>query len=172
MTFEFTPGTNCQPHSILFVGGLSDGLATTSYVADVVAALQPTEWSVFTPALTSAYQSWGFGHLNRDTDEIAQYIRHIQNYKTDKYGAAGKVVLMGHSTGSQCVLHYLSRPNPHTNTPPFDPELEHCHRPVIDGGIMQAPVSDRQAIHSVLREGFLGRSPSELRATYDKLVAL
>lgn len=79
---------------------------------------------------------------------------------------------MGHSTGSQCVLHYLSQPNPHTSEPPFDRGLEHCKRPVLDGAIMQAPVSDREAIHWIMREGFLGRRPSELKETYDKLVAL
>jgi hypothetical protein len=141
-------------------------------VADVVAGLQPTEWSLFSPTLTSSYQSWGFGHLDRDTDEIAQCIRHIQEYKRAKYGAPGKIVLFGHSTGSQCVLHYLSRPNPHTTTPPFDRGLEHCKRPVIDGGIMQAPVSDREAIKWVVELGFLGRTPSELRETYDKLVSM
>ncbi|KAK4096516.1 DUF1749-domain-containing protein [Parathielavia hyrcaniae] len=171
VAFEFTTSTRRQPHSILFLGGLGDGLATTSYVADVVAALQPTEWSLFSPTLTSSYQSWGFGHLDRDTDEIAQCIQHIQDYKKAKYGTAGKVILFGHSTGSQCVLHYLSRPNPHTTTPPFDRGLEHVERPAIDGGIMQAPVSDREAIRLVVESGFLGRTPSELRETYDKLVA-
>jgi hypothetical protein len=79
---------------------------------------------------------------------------------------------MGHSTGSQCVLHYLSQPNPHTRVPRFDRDLEHTLRPVIDGAIMQAPVSDREAIHLIMRDGFLGRSPAQLRETYDRLVAL
>jgi hypothetical protein len=138
----------------------------------VVHALQPTEWSLFTLNLSSSYQAWGFGHLDRDTDEVAECIRYINDYKTAKFGPGSKVVLMGHSTGSQCVLHYLSRPNPHTRIPAFDRGLEHVKRPVLDGGIMQAPVSDREAILWIMREGFLGRSPSELRATYDKLVAL
>ncbi|KAG7285652.1 hypothetical protein NEMBOFW57_007944 [Staphylotrichum longicolle] len=172
VAFEFASSTKPQPHSILFLGGLGDGLATTSYAADVVQGLQPTEWSLFTVNLTSAYQSWGFGHLDRDTDEVAQCIQHITEYKKSKFGTPGKIVLFGHSTGSQCVLHYLSRPNPHTSTPAFDRGLEHCKRPAIDGGIMQAPVSDREAIHWIMREGFLGRTPSELKETYDKLVAM
>lgn len=172
VAFEFGSGTTSKPHSILFLGGLGDGLATTSYVADVVEGLRPTEWSLFSVNLTSAYQSWGFGHLDRDTDEIAQCIDHITEYKKSQFGAPGKLVLMGHSTGSQCVLHYLSRPNPHTSTPTFDRGLEHRKRPVLDGGIMQAPVSDREAIHWIMKEGFLGRTPSELRETYDQLVAL
>ncbi|KAK0642862.1 hypothetical protein B0T16DRAFT_414862 [Cercophora newfieldiana] len=173
VAYEFTSATNpSQPHSVLFLGGLGDGLATTSYVADVVQGLQPTEWSIFSLTLTSSYQGWGFGHLDRDTDEIAQCIRYIQGYKKDKFGSPGKIVVFGHSTGSQCVIHYLSRPNPHTGSPTFDPYLEHCLRPVLDGAIMQAPVSDREAILYIMRDGFLGRTPEELRETYDKLIAL
>jgi hypothetical protein len=173
VAYEFTSAiTPSQPNSVLFLGGLGDGLATTSYVADVVEGLQPTEWSIFSMTLTSSYQGWGFGHLDRDTDEIAQCIRYIQDYKKEKYGSPGKIVVFGHSTGSQCVLHYLSRPNPHTGSPTFDPYLEHCVRPVLDGAIMQAPVSDREAILYVMRDGFLGRTPAELRESYDKLIAL
>jgi hypothetical protein len=151
---------------------LGDGLGTTSYVADIVRALQPTEWSLFTLNLTSSHRAWGLGHLDRDTDEIAQCVRYIQEYKAAKFGASGKIVLMGHSTGSQCVLHYLYRPNPHTSTPAFDPYLEHVQRPTIDGAVMQAPVSDREAILWVLHEGIGGKRPGEVREVYDRLVAM
>ncbi|KAL6880034.1 DUF1749 domain-containing protein [Trichoderma longibrachiatum] len=168
VTFEYTSSSARQPHSILFVGGLGDGLATTSYTSDLVRALQPTEWSFFTLNLTSSYQAWGLGHLDRDTDEIAQCIRYIKSYKNSKYGYS-KLILMGHSTGSQCVLHYLSRPNPHVFVPPFDPELEHVERLALDGAIMQAPVSDREAIQWVLHHGFGGKSGAELKSVYETL---
>lgn len=170
VTFEYTSSAAQQPHSILFVGGLGDGLATTSYTADVVRALQPTKWSLFTLNLTSSYQSWGLGHLDRDTDEIAQCLQYIHEYKTSKFGHGnGKIILMGHSTGSQCVMHYLYRPNPHTTAPIFDPDLQHITRRVLDGAIMQAPVSDRQAILWVLTEGIGGKTPSEVREIYEKV---
>ncbi|KAK8043248.1 siderophore biosynthesis lipase/esterase [Apiospora phragmitis] len=112
----YTSQAVSQPHSVLFVGGLSDGLATTSYTADIIRALQPTPWSFFTLVLTSSYQGWGLSDLDRDTDEIAQCLRYIQDYKASRFGEEGrknnKIVLMGHSTGSQCVLHYLYRQNP------------------------------------------------------------
>lgn len=170
MTFEYTSPTARQPHSLLFIGGLGDGLATTSYTADLVRALAHTEWSLFTLNLTSSYNSWGVGHLDRDTDEIAACARYIKEYKESKYGSSdGKLVLMGHSTGSQCVLHYLSRPNPHTSVKAFDPELEHVLRPVVDGAIMQAPVSDREAILWVLEHGFKGRSSAEVKKVWGEL---
>ncbi|KAA8643831.1 hypothetical protein EYZ11_008914 [Aspergillus tanneri] len=171
VTFEYTANAARKPHSLVFIGGLGDGLATTSYMADLVHALQPTQWSIFTMNLTSSYQSWGLGHLDRDTNEIAQCLQYIKEYKTSKFGD-GKIVLMGHSTGSQCVLHYLYRPNPHLNTPAFDESLENVQRMPLDGAIMQAPVSDREAIHWVLSEGIGGKSPSEVREIYEKVEAM
>ncbi|KAG0645980.1 Fusarinine C esterase sidJ [Hyphodiscus hymeniophilus] len=169
-TFEFTSNIR-QPHSVLFVGGLGDGLATTSYMVDVVRALQPTQWSLFSLNLSSSYGQWGLGHLDRDTDEIAACIRYILDYKSAKYDNS-KIILMGHSTGSQAVLHYLHRPNPHISSPVFDPYLQHVTRPALDGAIMQAPVSDRQAILQLLKEGFGDKSASDMQAVYDQIEAL
>jgi hypothetical protein len=172
VTFEYTGSTVRKPHSLLFVGGLGDGMATTSYMSALVYALQPTQWSLFTLNLTSSYQAWGLGHLDRDTTEIAQCIEYINEYKQAKFGGGGKVVLMGHSTGSQDVLHYLYRSNPHTSLSSFDKDLQHMKRPAIDGAIMQAPVSDREAIHWVLEKGIGCRAPSDCRAAYDKLIVI
>lgn len=194
VTFEYASPLNIRkPHSLLFIGGLGDGLATTEYMADVVRALQPTEWSLFSLNLSSSYNSWGLGHLDRDTDEIALCLQYIKDYKLSHYGSGndngssvsgnvgdkrgnsgigGKVVLMGHSTGSQHVLHYLSRSNPHTSTPAYDSTLSHTHRMAIDGAIMQAPVSDRQAIHWVLETGWRGKTSDEVRAVYNSLESM
>jgi hypothetical protein len=51
-------------------------------------------------------------------------------------GTAGKstIVLMGHSTGTQDIMTYLLTPHPHPPTI------------AINGAILQAPVSDRQAL--------------------------
>ncbi|OJJ42624.1 hypothetical protein ASPZODRAFT_76572 [Penicilliopsis zonata CBS 506.65] len=165
VTFEYT-APRSQPHSLLFIGGLGDGLSTTSYLAELAKGLQSTQWALFTLITTSSYQSWGLGHLDRDTDEIARCINYIRAYKP-----AGRIVLMGHSTGSQCVLHYLSRPNPHTTRHAFDAGLEHVTRPALDGAIMQAPVSDREAVSLIRRMGFCGRSPASIQAAYEEALA-
>ena len=165
VTFEYTSNAVSQPHSILFVGGLGDGLATTSYTADLVQGLQQTPWSFFTLNLASSYQSWGLGSLDDDTDKIATCLQYIKEYKSSKYGEGkSKIVLMGHSTGSQCTVHYLYRPNPHTS--------KHLNRPAIDGAIMQAPVSDREAILWILRHGFGDTTPEKLREVYNKIETL
>ncbi|RDL33298.1 DUF1749-domain-containing protein [Venustampulla echinocandica] len=171
VAFEYTSSTIRKPHSLLFIGGLGDGLATTSYMADLVNALQPTQWSIFSLNLSSSYGQWGLGHLDRDTDEIAECVRYILDYKTSKFGTS-KIVLMGHSTGSQSVLHYLHRPNPHISTPVFDPYLQHVTRPAVDGAIMQAPVSDREAILALLKEGFGDKSASDMQEVYDQMEAM
>lgn len=67
------------------------------------------------------------------------------------------------------MMHYLYRPNPHSRTLVFDSDLEHVKRRVLDGAIMQAPVSDREAILWVLTEGIGGKTPSEIREIYGKL---
>lgn len=133
-----------------------------------MAALCHTPWSFFTLNLTSSHQSWGLGRLDGDAAEIARCARYIRAYKTSKFGGGGKLVLMGHSTGSQCVLHYLSRPE---SARP-DPEAEGVERLAVDGAIMQAPVSDREAIVWVLQHGFKGRSAGEVRRVWDELTGL
>jgi hypothetical protein len=69
------------------------------------------------------------------------------------------------------VLHYLHKPNPHTSSPSFDPYLRHVTRPELDGAIMQAPVSDRQAINQLLEEGFGDKTAADMQAVYDKIAA-
>lgn len=110
--------------------------------------------------------------MDRDTNEVAECINYVKEYKTNQYGSAGKVVLMGHSTGSQNVLHYLHRPNPHSRSLKFDPELKNILRPAVDGAIMQAPISDREAILYVKRDGFMGKTSEELEAVYEKLITM
>ena len=60
--------------------------------------------------------------------ELAECISYFRNLRP-----GGKVVLMGNSTGSQDIMHYLLSPG----------EQE---RPKIDGGIMQGCVSDREVL--------------------------
>lgn len=52
-----------------------------------------------------------------------------------------KIVIMGHSTGSQDVIHYL------------------LNRTGVDGGIMQAPVSDREHFPTDDQGGWLNGLP-------------
>ncbi|KJK64385.1 Protein of unknown function DUF1749 [Aspergillus parasiticus SU-1] len=170
VAFEFTRGNQRKPHSLIFIGGLSDGLWTVDYMTDLVAALQHSEWSVFSLVLSSSYNGWGVGRLGKDIDEIAQCVQYVRDYKKQLFGA-GKVVIMGHSTGSQDVMHYLSCPNPRPRHPVLDREIDPLTRTPVDGAIMQAPVSDRESILSVLNDGTERDSPEVMQELYRKAVA-
>jgi pimeloyl-ACP methyl ester carboxylesterase len=100
-------------------------------------------------------------------------VQYVKDYKNSKFGK-GKIVIMGHSTGSQDVLHYLSAPNPHTTKPKFDPGLHHVKRLAVDGAILQAAVSDREVIKLLLelKDGWGDKTQDEMKQVYDKLVSV
>ncbi|KAK2767837.1 hypothetical protein FQN54_003998 [Arachnomyces sp. PD_36] len=165
--------THQKRHTLLFIGGLSDGFGTVPFVNDIAASLEDTEWSVFFILLSSSYSGWGVSSLGKDVEEIAECVEYIRQYKAGQAAQsaeAGKVVLMGHSTGSQDVLHYLYAPNPLPHDPSFDAGLEHVARPPIDGAILQSPVSDREALLHTLKTGVPGISPEELTKLYNEAI--
>ena len=124
--FEHTNGSQTPTtNTLIFLGGLFDGLLTVPYVRPIVKAL-PSNWSLAEPILSSAYRQWGFSSLGEDIAEIALVVSYFK-----KARPGGKIVLLGHSTGSQQIMHYLlSRPN----------------LPEIDGAIFQGSVSDRETL--------------------------
>ncbi|KAL3484199.1 hypothetical protein BJX62DRAFT_219065 [Aspergillus germanicus] len=194
------PGSHVgvKPHTLLFIGGLNDGLGTVSYVADIVAALEDTEWSLFSPILSSSYAGWGMGGLRQDVHEIAACVEYIRGYKRQRQRRSAsasdpgccsadsspetKIVVMGHSTGCQDVLQYISALNPQdrfsesdtSTTAPVrdrgDSVSVGVTRPQVDGAIIQAPVSDREAIQWVLREGNKRHTAEELQKVYSKAI--
>jgi hypothetical protein len=126
-TFEHIPDPKSEPQNLLiFVNGLFGGLLTTAYTSTISKSLPPT-WTLAEVLLSSSYLGWGISSLSKDADELAQCVTYFRQIKT------GKIVLMGHSTGCQDVLHYLTGPGCET-------------RPSISGGIIQAPVSDRESM--------------------------
>ncbi|KAJ5584493.1 uncharacterized protein N7459_004293 [Penicillium hispanicum] len=174
VAFEFTsPSTpSNKPNSLIFVGGLTDGLCTVPYVSELAAALEPTDWSLFSILLSSSYNGFGVGSLDQDVEEIGQCMQFIRDLKAGRLPGApsksGKIALMGHSTGSQDVLHYLHSPNPLPKNPDFEVGLKYIHRPELDGAIMQAPVSDREAVQYLMQSA---KQPNEVRGIYDQLVS-
>ncbi|KAJ9113769.1 hypothetical protein QFC20_001795 [Naganishia adeliensis] len=76
------------------------------------------------PHWSSAYHGYGTGSLERDVIEIEACVKHLRQ------SGKQKVILMGHSTGCQGSIQYLL--TKHQQTP-------------IDGAILQAPCSDREA---------------------------
>ncbi|OOF96562.1 hypothetical protein ASPCADRAFT_206733 [Aspergillus carbonarius ITEM 5010] len=168
VAFEFTT-PNTTPHSsnaLLFIGGLTDGLLTVPYVQTLASNLtsdsspSPNTWSIFNVLLTTSYLGWGINSLDRDVEDIAQCVNYVRKLK----GPDAKIVIMGHSTGSQDVLHYLSAPNPVAYNPDVN-GLKYITRPRVDGAIMQAPMSDRQGLDTTLTN-------AEAVGAYEQLVGM
>ncbi|KAI4199155.1 MAG: hypothetical protein LQ350_004785 [Teloschistes chrysophthalmus] len=146
VAFEHIPPSSPSPspkptpqNSLLFIAGLGDGLLTTPYTPHLAAALPPN-WSFIQVLLSSSYSGWGTSSLAQDIAELAQCITYFQSLRP-----GGKIILMGNSTGCQDVLGYLSFPP----TPEEERAGPGGERPRVDGGILQAPVSDREAIEMI-----------------------
>ncbi|MCJ1398493.1 hypothetical protein MMC11_001693 [Xylographa trunciseda] len=123
-------------HTLLFVAGLSDGLCTVPFVTPLARSLPPN-WRFVQPLLSSSYAGWGTSSLDEDVQELVQCINYILALRPE-----GKIVMLGHSTGCQDIMHYLLSPLGKTEIP----------RPHLAGGILQAGVSDRECMAMLLPE--------------------
>jgi Protein of unknown function (DUF1749) len=150
--FEYLPPDNSStvntvyPDTVLFVGGLYDSFLSVPYVSTLASYFRKCEeWSLMEIQLSSSGLGWGTGDLCRDAEEIGKAVAYVRDRvknaypDTDLASNGGKVVLMGHSTGSQDVLHYFSH-NSEQDTRQ------------IDGAILQAAVSDREGL-AMMRAG-------------------
>ncbi|KAF3009761.1 enhancer of mRNA decapping [Curvularia kusanoi] len=106
------------------------------YPATIAKALD-SNWAIAEVLLSSSYRGWGTSSLQKDATEIAQCVEYFQSLRPGR-----KIVLMGHSTGCQDVMEYVVGKGSTT-------------RPPINGAILQAGVSDREAW------SFLLESPEE-----------
>lgn len=144
---QHVPPTN----TLLFVGGLTDGLHTVPFVRPLAASLPPS-WSLVEVLLSSSYTGWGSSSLTKDVREIAQcvtYFRKLRSSSSIDDTAGGKIILMGHSTGCQDVMHYLTSPpgvSAGNVASTGEGNGETKTRPAVDAGILQASVSDREVI--------------------------
>jgi pimeloyl-ACP methyl ester carboxylesterase len=133
----FEPSKSLSPsqntHTLIWIGGLSDSYSSVAYPYPLAQALG-SQWSLLIAALSSTGNSWGTSSIARDADELAKIVAHTRERRP-----GGKVVLMGHSTGCQDCMQYLVGEG----------------RPRVDGVVLQAPVSDREAIEAELPEAFV-----------------
>jgi pimeloyl-ACP methyl ester carboxylesterase len=120
------PGLN--QNIILWVGGLGDTMLSVDYTI-VLSSNLPDNWTLMHTSLNSSGQGWGTSSLKSDAEEIATWVAHFRA----RIAKGMKIVLMGHSTGCQGAMEYVTGEG-------------HGERPPIDGVILQAPVSDREAL--------------------------
>ncbi|KAF2628349.1 DUF1749-domain-containing protein [Macroventuria anomochaeta] len=118
--------TDQAANTLLWIGGLGDGLLTVQYPSTIATSLPPS-WSISEVLLSSSYRGWATSSLQKDARELAQCVEYFQSARPGK-----KIVLMGHSTGCQDVMEYLLGRG-------------HEERPKINGAILQGGLSDREA---------------------------
>lgn len=134
--FEFNSSGKTAPNVLLFVGGLFDGLLTVPYLPKLAAHLASIDngnWVLVQGLLSSSYKGWGQSSLLKDNQEIGKMVEY---FRSERGGSREKVVLMGHLTGCQDTMRYISD---YAYSKEFKSSMK------IDGAIMQAPVSDQEA---------------------------
>lgn len=131
----FEHDMSASPQNILlWVGGLGDSLLSVSYPS-VLAQFLPNGWALAEASLSSSLHGWGTGSVMRDAKELGKCVSYFrEHYK------GSKIVVMGHSTGCQDAMEYVSGSGV---------------RPPLDGVILQAPVSDREALGAGVPEDAL-----------------
>ncbi|WVQ82867.1 hypothetical protein IAT38_005002 [Cryptococcus sp. DSM 104549] len=123
----FTSGDLSASRAVVFIGGLTNGLGAVPFTYPLAETLGKAGWKFIQFHWSSAYDGYGTGSLDRDRDEMKLLVKHLKSTGLET------IVIMGHSTGSQNVIHYLSSAEC-ANSPEYS----------VKGGIMQASVSDRE----------------------------
>jgi len=126
---------------LLWVGGLGDGLLTVSYPR-ILAQSLPQTWSLVEVLLSSSLTGFGTSSLSRDAKELGQCVEYFRSLGPN--AKERKVIIMGHSTGSQDCMEYAVGKGS-------------AGRPRVDGLVLQGCVSDREALREHLGEEKYGR---------------
>lgn len=126
--------TNAQhPNKLIFIPGLTDTIGVVPYLPSLASVLNNLEYSLVQFVKCSDLGGFGVSTLEGDAPEIAQLAEHLLT-RSD-FPCTGKLVLMGHSTGCQDVVTFLSKERLNLRT---------GRQILIHGGICQAPVSDSE----------------------------
>ncbi|KAI1501262.1 hypothetical protein F5X99DRAFT_207507 [Biscogniauxia marginata] len=133
-------GLQNAKNALIFIGGLGDGPHTVPYPRAIAKQLETRpelSYSVFEFRLKSSFLGFGFARLADDVADISALVKYLRGIGRQK------VVLMGHSTGSQDCMEYTSP--------------SHAAEPV-EGYILQAPACDRDSILLEMGEAKLDES--------------
>ena len=122
----FEAGCGTGSKAIVCMGSLTDGLLSLRYLPALATRLAALGWRVFQPVLQSSYRGWGFGSLDDDAAGVDKLLAFLEEQR-----GISKVVLLGSSTGCQDAVHFLKVGR---------------RSSMVHGIILQAPVSDREAL--------------------------
>lgn len=129
---------------ILFLGGIGDGFGFPQYPSSIARHLPPS-WTIAEVILSSTYTGWTTSSLQKDAEGLANAVNYFRSTTGRSEVDGAKIVLMGHSTGSQICMEYLVGPWKSQSIP-----HQTLNRPVINGVILQAGASDREGLIPML----------------------
>ena len=130
--------TNAQhPNKLIFIPGLTDTMGVVPYLPSLASVLNDLEYSLIQFVKCSDLGGFGTSSLEGDAQEIAQLAEPLLTRSDSP--CTGKLVLMGHSTGCQDVVTFLSEERLNLKT---------GQQILVHGGICQAPVSDSEYFDS------------------------
>jgi pimeloyl-ACP methyl ester carboxylesterase len=123
----FESGTLSSSRCLILLGGLTDGLLSLPYVERLSSKLEllSKPYSLIQPLLRSSNLQYGWHTIDNDIQDLKTLI----NYLTNNRDNLESIILMGHSTGCQDIIHYLRQEK-------IDSKIVQV--------ILQGPVSDRQ----------------------------
>lgn len=123
----FESGDLGSPNVVVLLGGLGDGFMTIPYTEALSERLKAESVSFVQVLMESSYSGYGLSSLQVDMVAISLLVKHLKEQRGKQ-----KVVLLGHSTGCQDIMWLNSKWA-------FSEVAS-----VVVGGILQAPVSDRE----------------------------
>ncbi|KAI3625867.1 hypothetical protein CBS9595_001228 [Malassezia furfur] len=122
-----------HPNKFVFLAGLTDTIGVVPYLPRLAEVLNKLQYSLVQPIKGSDMGGFGLSSLEGDAQETAQLIEHLTTRA--QHPRKGRLVVMGHSTGCQDVVHLLSQERSLSRNG-GNPKIH------VDGGILQAPASD------------------------------
>eukprot|EP00948_MAST-09A_sp_MAST-9A-sp1_P001149 g1149.t1 len=165
-------GHSKSSNFIIILGGLTDGLLAVPYVTSVTARCSsipsspPKRYNIVQPVLRSSYAQFGFsGGLNNDALDLHDLLQYLYASCPNTEATKPRFVLIGHSTGCQIIVNFLSKTRNisktsnsqrthsdesttttsilnSTTVPNVTTSLD--LRELIELVVLQAPVSDRE----------------------------
>lgn len=160
VAFEHTPTATPSSKLVLFIGGLGDAIGSVAYVPVLARALVECGWSVAEIQMDSSYGGWGLGSIMKDAQEVGRCVEYFM------HSGKKRIVLLGQSTGM--FYSVPTMPDSHLRTQEYislndvgfagtQDIIAYAYRQRmihqalnIHGAILQAPVSDREYLESVI----------------------
>ena len=143
-----TPPSSSSPRGVIvFIPGLTDGLLGCQYVESLSQMAMKEQYMFVQPTLSSSWTGYGTSNLTQDVLELDDLLSSTARMR--QMTELRTVVLIGHSTGCQDIVHYMKHGK---------------YKHHICSIVLQAPVSDREAS---LLEAQENRSEKALMASID-----